>query len=489
MIWWVWAGTAHAERPVTYTEALDAAAGNAIGVVDARLLRDRAEAAVRASQGRFDPLYTLDASTSRSRTQGFFQGFPYTNLRRAWVVSNNLSGSAGTGTSYSVDFSVDRNISEFTTDLGAGPTTQLQDAYRSDVSVSVTQQLLKGIRFRYNTQNVVAARNALTAAELTVEQQRQGVLYDAASAYWSWVYAVELRDNAQEALSVAEEALRVGRLQVERGQLAPVEATRLEAALVQARQAALDTDVSAEQAADKVLLLMGESPDQVVLPATEAGDVPSFDLDPERAAAVARESNLDLRVARQQLDTARIQLANSKHATLPTLSATGATGVGSQRCPPGTTNADCTVGNTLDAIGGLLQDDNQPFWTVGGTFSVPLGNRSAAGQRDQAAADVARAERQLADLERVVDGQVQSQVRVLSSARQRTELADANLRLAEETLKAEEALAAAGRSIQKDVLEARTNVERAKAEAAKARTDYRLAQARLLQLQGQLQIE
>jgi outer membrane protein TolC len=81
---------------------------------------------------------------------------------------------------------------------------------------------------------------------------------------------------------------------------------------------------------------------------------------------------------------------------------------------------------------------------------------------------------------------VEDQVRTLESARQRMDLADANVRLAIETLEAEEALFEEGRGLQKDVLEARTQVTRARAEAAKARTDHRLAQTLLLKLQGQL---
>ncbi|MBW1881513.1 MAG: TolC family protein, partial [Deltaproteobacteria bacterium] len=84
--------------------------------------------------------------------------------------------------------------------------------------------------------------------------------------------------------------------------------------------------------------------------------------------------------------------------------------------------------------------------------------------------------------------QVEQQVRLLSQARRRVELVDINQRLAEETLSAEEALEQAGRSIQKDVLEARTEVHRARVEAAKARADYRLAQTELLRLQGQLDV-
>ena len=92
----------------------------------------------------------------------------------------------------------------------------------------------------------------------------------------------------------------------------------------------------------------------------------------------------------------------------------------------------------------------------------------------------------LQEMERSVRAQVEQKVRELNSAQRRVELADANQRLAEQTLAAEEALAEVGRKIQRDVLEARSNAESAKVEAAKARVDYRLALVDLLRLQGQL---
>ena len=184
--------------------------------------------------------------------------------------------------------------------------------------------------------------------------------------------------------------------------------------------------------------------------------------------------NVDLAVSRANLELARFELDNAKHALLPSLAATAAAGVAAQ---------DTSTGS---AISGLTDADNQPFVSVSGRFTVPLGNRAARGTRDSTVAQVGQQERQLADLERSVRAQVEQQVRTLQSARRRTELADANARLAEQTLSAEEALASAGRNIQRDVLEARTALDRAKADAAKARTDYRLAQAQLLRLQGQL---
>lgn len=484
-MWW-WLGTAFAQRMLTYSEALEATAANNGSAVAARYAVENADGNLLRLRGVFDPLYLLDASTTRSRSKGFLQGFPFDSTRSSWAVGNTLRGTTGTGTTWQVDLGLEHTVSEFTTNFGAGPQTSIQDAYQSALSASVTQQLLRGIRFRFNTQAVDVARAQRTAAELSYEQARQQALLDAATAYWSWVYLSQVRENAVDNVAVAEEALRVGRLQVERGQLAPVEATRLEAAMVQARSLALDAEVQAQGAANALLLLMGESPDQEIAPATAAGEVPPLELDAARAIAVAKEGNLSLRVARTQVEQSRAVLANARHGTLPSLAATLAGGVASQRCPPGTDNEECVVGGAFDAIAGLAADDNQPFVTVGGTFQVPLGNRAARGTRDQRAADVSTQERTLADLERSVASEVENRVRTLTSARQRTELADANLALAEQTLAAEEALANAGRSIQKTVLEARNAVLVAKAEAAKARTDYRLAQVGLLQLQGQL---
>ncbi len=486
MILWLWASAALAERPVTYSDALQASLERNVLVVGAEASVLQAQGSLRAASGAWDPLYALDGNWRQSRTQGFFQGFPFESDSRSWGLTNSLTGSTGTGTTYAVNLGVDRNISEFTTNFGAGATSNLQDAFTGNANFSVTQQLLRGIRFRFNVQNVDRARTSLEASQLALESQRQDALYRAAEAYWSWVYQHELHQIALNSVAVAEEALRIGRLQVESGQLAPVEGTRLEAALVQAQQAALDAENGAEMAANAVLVAMGEEPGDEVIPATPPGDVPPLELDPTKAVEVALAQNLDLQVARRNLEQAELDVVNARHGLLPALAATASAGVASQRCPPGTDNEDCVVGNALDSIAGLVADDNQPFVEVRGRFTVPLGNRSARGDRDRLEAVLWQRERELENQERQISAQVEEQVRALQSARQRMQLADANLRLAEETLSAEEALAAAGRTLQKDVLEARTEVDRTKAEAAKARTDYRLAQARLLQLQGQL---
>lgn len=489
---WGWLNVARAgDGPppvaVSLLEVLQAAAEQGLDVNVSAAQRARAEAAVRSARAAFDPEYVGELELVPStRTRGYSGGFLADLQTKGWALQQEIRGTTSLGTSYAVGFGWSRNTQTTTLDIGGVRTVELYDAYRSNVYASVSQELLRGFRLSYNLQNVTRARNSLSEAEIALDATLQETLLDAARAYWLWAFAVRTEQITADAVVVAEEALRIGLLRVERGQLAPVEGTRLEAALVQARQDALDATNAAQAAANAVLLAMGQNPERSIVPATPPGDVPDLVIEPARAIAVARAQNLGLALARQRVASAQLELTNARHGLLPSVAATADVGVASLRCPPGTSDPTCTVGGALGAIGGLAEEDHLPFYTVGGRLVAPIGNRRARGARDEAAGWLEQRRVELAALEREVDAAVEEQVRALWSARSRMDLADTNVRLAEETLAAEEALAAVGRVLQKDVLEARTEVARSRLEAERARTDYRLAQAALLALQGQL---
>lgn len=465
-----------AERLITLGEALEQALAANPTVGRAELARDSSEAAVRAANGVFDPNLSVGSTWSRRQQRGFFQGFPFKADSRAWDLSTGLSASLPTGTQVALNGSLDRNLSTFTTDFGVTTQTETQqDAYTARTDLSVSQQLLRGARLAFNLQQVSRARDGLTIAELTLERSRQEILAQTAQAYWTWVAQVEIAALQAEAVAVAEEALRVGALRVEDGDLAPVERTRLEAALVQARSAEIEGRIAARQAADALLLLLGDAPGADVLPATAVGEVPLLELDPASAVGVALAQNLDLAIARARVEGARRDHDLARHARLPSLTATASTGVGSQETTAGA------------ALSGLAGDEAFPYVQVGGNLQVPLGNRAARAEVARTSASLLTLELDLAEAERAVRSQVELQVARLASARRKVELADLNVRLARETLAAEEALAASGRVIQKDVLEARSALEQARVEALRARMDVRAAQIELMRLQGGLE--
>lgn len=466
--------SAHAEEALTLDAVLEAAVQSNPALVQARFDREAAQAGVLSSQGLFDPSLGVDGSWRSSQSKGFFQGFPFTSQSRSWDLGTDLSQTFATGTTYSLSASMDRNYSSFTTNLGVGENEQIQDTYTSNLSVSVTQQLLEGMRLAYNLRNVTTARQNVDRRTLAAEKALQQAVSQATSAYWSWVYQSRLQEIAEASQAVAAEALRVGRLQLETGQIAPVEATRLEAALVQAEQNALDARIAADKAGDDLALLVGLAPGVERVPAPP-DTAPTFDAPSiEEAVEVALAQNLDLATARAEEAFALVDQENARHARLPSLSATAAAGVGAQ---------EDSVGN---AITGLVEPEAFPFVSVSGQLSVPLGNRAARGEADRAAVVVRQRALSVEELERSITAQVAQQVRLLAASAKRIELAEANARLARQTLSAEEALAEVGRSIQKTVLEARAEVDRTTAEVEKARTDHLLARTELLRLQGQL---
>lgn len=471
------AGPAWAERPITFREALTGAEEANPALARARLEVSMAESSLLGSKGIFDPSLEVDGSWRRSRQEGFFQGFPFKAESRFWTFDSAIAQTLPTGTTWSIGGSMDHNFSRYETEFQEGLDQEtLQDAYTAGTFVTVTQQLLRGHLLAYNLHHVTRAREGVAVAELDRERARQEVLAQTAQAYWTWVYQARLVEIAEENEAVAEEALRIGILRLESGELAPVEKTRLEAALVQARSSVLEASIAAARAADAVLLLMGERPGQEVVPATALGEVPELDLDVEAAVEVALAQNLDLELIRAEQGLVEIDRRYARHALLPSLAATVSTGIGAQQEDPSS------------AITGLWGPEAFPHLQVGGALSVPLGNRAARGEARRAGYALESIAVQVEELERSVRGDVEQQVRELRAARRRMELADVNLRLAEETLAAEEALEAAGRAIQKDVLEARAAVTQARVEAAKARADYRQAQTELLRLQGQIDL-
>jgi outer membrane protein len=472
---------------LTYEEALEGTLSNNPTLQQSRYFEAQAKNDWVGERGIFDPSFELSGNYAKSTNRGFFQGFPYDSESTNFDWQGGFTGTTPTGTNWSLSGGLNRNLSTFTTLFGGFENEQTQDTYSGSFNGSVTQQLLKGVRLTYNLQNVTRAHDGWQNAQLSTELSLQEVLAQSASAYWAWQYATQQLQISMDSVEASEEALRVGRLKVEAGELAPVERTRLEAAKVQAQTTALASQNQERETRNSLLLLMGRAPGEVIEPATPVGTVVDLPIDPARAVAVALEQNLQVLLARQTVDQSELMWINARHGMLPSLSATLSAGTSSQ------VELTDSEGNKVEDIKGSsalseMISEPLPTMSVGGLLTVPIGNRSARSARVNAEIEWEKKQLELQEMERSVQSQVEQQVALLGSARQSVDLADLNQRLAEEMLSAEEALVDAGRSIQKDVLEARTEVSRARAEAAKARTDYRLAQVELLRLQGQLTV-
>ena len=484
--WLLGAALARADGPLTYSEALGVVATQNGLAVRADYAHESALASVRSARGLFDPALVLTGATSFVESDEISaEGFPLSSEARTWVASTGLTGTTPTGTTYSLYAGMDflRSFSEGRSPLyddegdqiGTAPFESQVAAYGSDLSVTLSQHLLRGVWMSYNLQSVRLARHAATTAELLAEQTRQAALAVAAIQYWTWVSLERVLAIDKEAVETAAEALRVANLQVESRRLAPVERTRVESAWVTARAAVPASAALATQARDALLVTMGRAPGEAIAPATEPGEPPVLTLDRDEVIARALENSVELAAAREAVETQAFTLRTQKHGRLPVLDAFVTAGR--------TTGNQPTIG---DAASSLFGEVAQPEVIAGATLVVPLGNRTADGAADAAAYDLSAAESVVIELEQRIAAAVAFQVALLEGAHQQVEAADASVRLASETLDATTTLEAAGRAVTKDVLEARTALQRARVEAVRARTGWRVAHTELLRLQSNL---
>lgn len=473
-MFWIWVSTALAVE-LTYEEALDRALEANPSLLRVGANVDMANASVMASKSQFDPAMTAYGGRQYALDKGLTNGLAYESAGTRWTWGAGFSQNLPTGTSWGLDWTNYSSRTAYTLFLTDEQGVENEFVLgQTNLNLSVTQQLLKGYRMAYNLQPLRSAENALSQAEAALLQQRQDTLAGVAVAYWDLVYAQQAQALSEEALSVAREEERIVRAQLDAGNMAPVELTRVKAAVAQTELALLEANAAHMAASDALAVQLGLPIGDEIQPTSLPGLwVPDVDL--ATAVDEALDGNPNLHALRVTVQTGEAELVVAKHMLLPSLAATASIGY---------TGFDDQLGYP-EAVSQFAAFE-LPTAYVGGTFSMPLGNRAARS-------DVMRQEAQLAqamvDLELAQDTVAQQaaiQVRTLQTAERRLGLAELNLQLANETLAAEKALQEAGEAIQKDVLEAQRASNQAEVAMLQAQSDVRKAQVQLLALQGRL---
>jgi outer membrane protein TolC len=481
-MWWLVSTAAAME--LSYDEALKRALEKNPALVVAQYDLESAEGQLVGSNGLFDPVLFGNIEYHRQLTEEFDE-----DVQQTYVLTDRpLTFDLGveqyfpTGTTASVSWGAGHYhlIYDY---RGEPKLSSTYDFYGSSFTGRIRQSLLRGNWISYNLSSIQQAREYRDAREASLAEQRQQTLADTATAYWNVYYQTKVAEIAQGAVQVAVEEQRVVRARVEAGDLAPVERSRVDALVVQAEASLLSAQNAAQSAGDELLLVIGEAPGQDLTLTTEPADPPAIELDEQGVVAEALASSPTVQVGRINEHAAHLALREASYGRLPQLDAEAQYTIGGTDITVGEDPEDkATLG---DATANALASD-LPYWSIGATLTVPLGNRTARGAFLDTRALAARATTEREALERGVDQAVRAQVRTLESARKSVSLAEANLAFAEETLAAERALQNAGRAIQRDVLEAIRDVDDARVALAKARADAALALVELNRLRGSL---
>ena len=476
-----------AGTPLAYEDALKQALERNPTLLSTEAGVLQAEGALLAARGIFDPSLNAGLSfTSDVSQNSFFSGLDQRFQQAGANVG--VSGLLPTGTTLGVDFANRRQNTAYEGNedrleqLRQNGILNEEYQYRSVLSASVTQSILQGFRMSYNLSTVRQARRARDQAEAELLRQRNETLASVARAYWDLWYQRRAVAIAEKALEVAREESRIVEAKISQGTLAGVERARVAAAVVQAESALVTARAGAQAANDLLLTLLGEAPGLALDLLTEPAAVNEAGIELDRAVEAALQNNPELQNLRLSRDNAELDLQDARHQLLPELTANGSYGLTGLE----TRSPENPAGFGSMPAAPSIFDGQARNWSVGLTAAVPLGNKVDRGNRDQKLAALEVAKRNLEAREYLLAQEVRAAAANLETSRAQVKLMQANAALAQETLDAERALAAAGRSLQKDVLEAIKNVDDARVNLEKAKADYLLAIIELERLKGSL---
>jgi outer membrane protein TolC len=284
-----------------------------------------------------------------------------------------LNGVTPIGTQYEAGWFLNRERGTFTTPRDAqGNPLGTESVYTADLTMTLTQPLLRGVGTNANLVFVRTAQNQQLIAQEQMQLQLLLSIGDVVKAYWDLVGAIEQVTVQQQALEIANRVLRINEQRYELGTAAALEVLSAKAGVAQ-RQSDLISARTAVFAAEDILKTLigmydesGELLSMNSLIPIERPHIQDPEWDMETSMRTALDRRPDIKIAELQVKNSELEVKRARNDLLPQFDLQGSYGRNALRL------------DGSETFDGLAEPDGRSF-TIGGIFSIPLGNRTARG--------------------------------------------------------------------------------------------------------------
>ena len=435
----------------------------------------RAQAEILRSVGIFDPKLDLgvDGDYTKSPAATQLAGAAVTESRNT-RFRIGLSELLPSGTSFSLTNRFVRQETNSTFFF-------LNPSWSSDLSLQITQPLLRGFGTTVNRAGLVIARNSreqtATAFVISVVQTVQQV----ENAYWDLVAARKAVEVKEQSLELAKKLLGETKERVRVGTSAPIDLVQSEAAVASRRQELIAARNAAADAEDALKSVLGfDEPAEWTASIRTTDDLAIEPIRPDLDTAIRTALDRRPEIHQQMLaiEAAKLNVAVAKNDTMPRLDLSGSYGFSGL-------GGDLTIRNpdTGEVVGTLpggfddafeqLRNFDFPHWTLGVTFSVPLGNNDAKARLAQRRFEFEKALTRLQALKQKVILEVRRAVRGLEDSAASIDASVASTKLAERNVDAEHTKFKNGLSTNFQVLQIQDDLAAAQLTELKSRVAYR----------------
>ncbi|HSP93343.1 MAG TPA: TolC family protein [Thermoanaerobaculia bacterium] len=458
---------------------------------------DQAVAAVKGAEGAYDILWNADFNWRKNTDpiNSIFSGAPTGSLapeNEGVEAATGLSGLLPTGGSVSLF-----------TNWGRATTnnvfTILSPAYDTGVGVALRQPLLKDLQMDPAREGIRVASADRGASKARLEQTVSDTMARVDTAYWNLVAVRRDVVSIESSIELAGRQLSDTKVRVESGALARTDVAEPTAELERRRGNLALARQRVEEAQNTLkILVLGDPSDPDWASDIVPADAPETELQhpslPE-ALATGMAKRGEIAEARAVRERAEAHLEGRRSDVLPKLDLVASY---QRRGLAGGTNPNAMDFNGEPVVVpppvsggtgrsyGTIGENRFPDASVGLSFSLPIGNRTAKANLAIAKSRLSQANVGITAAEQSVGADVRNAVFSVETARQRIEAARASREAAETQLAAEQERFKAGMSTNFLVLTRQNDLTLARVTETDALTDYRKAETALARATGVL---
>jgi len=421
-----------------------------------------AETGIRKARAIYDPLLSAQADHQGSNLQASPQSF-FVDRQRDFRFDASISQLLPSGATTSLSFN-----NFWSRDNMGLPASRFAEP---QLTLSFSQPLLRGVGREVTERGIATADDATDSAFADWTQQALNTAAVARNQYLVLVKARESLATQQASLALAREVHAQNEARVAAGALAAYQLQDSRLGVLQAQKNLLDADRAEKDTADQLRTTLHLQAGTAIA-TTPPPSVPS-EVSESDALSTAMLRRPDIVKARVAVHTAEFNEKVSRNLALPSLALQGSGGI---------TGLDKSYGDAFGDMGSA----KYPNWSLGLSFSVPIGNNSARADVAANRLIASQARTQLAATEESATLEVLTALRALGSAREQIVVTEQGVAAAEVLMASYLKRQQLGLATTKDVLDVSASLTLARQNYTSARSDYQAAFTNLWKATGEL---
>lgn len=452
--------------PITLETCVTRALEQNFDVSIQRLTTSSASSDVEIAKATYDP--TFSASTTRSYSQTAPDPLIDGSSLKSDAQASDLSVSQKivTGATVTATGALDRNKRINYSVPGVNP------AYLGDVSLRISQPLLKGAGLGINRAAIQRARLGVERANSDLKSTVLSVIRSVEAAYYNVAFAREQREVRRFSLAVAQKLLEENKVRRSTGVTTDLEVLQSEVGVATAQRNLVLSEQTVRDNEDALLQLIGRFEfDQPLGPIKFIANDPVAEVSFDRSYKLARDNTPELLSSQRLIDQLKLDVKTSKDKKLPEVDLGGGVGYTSRESSYGDASREVWAGKGYN-------------WQVDLSVSVPWKFRAADASYRQTQIALNREQMHQQQIDQNILVNVRTAVRAVETNLETVRLSQLSTELSLKQFEQEKARYEAGLSTFRFVQQSQATYDDARVSELQARVNLRIALADLARLEG-----